>query len=441
MRNIHRLEIAGLFICLIATLLLSAVAQDPAPERVKPRLKNFGSSLLRLKWDANKNAVVETKYRKRNNPNDDYVVRVETNLVVTDVLVVDKEWRTVQGLTRDDFIVTEDGQPQEVAAFSLGDDSKIPRSIVLIIDYSGSELPFIQTSIKAAKTLIDKLNPHDIMAIVTDDVDLVVDFTRDRGLLKKKLDSLEKKATSEGLPSRRAFGSSNQYSALMATLNEAFDDQDQRPIVIFQTDGDELRFLRNSPFRPRGLPAGLPPGLRGRSKKSPPFWRTLYQREFSYNDVYKAAEKSRATIYSIIPGYPLIGLSPEKQLENIKAAREKSQGLWDINPEVKVRLEGEFNKLPPEAIKDRFDLNLSMQSALAGVAKITGGWHDFLDDPSQADTIYSLIFSDINRRYVVGYYPTNKDRDGKRRKITVTVRNHPEYAVWGRKSYYAPEPE
>jgi len=435
MRKTLRWKMFILAICLTTLVRLSALAQAPTPERVKPRLKDFGASLKRLNWNPYRNVAVETKSRKRNNPRDDYVVRVETNLVVTDLLVVDKEWRPVQGLTRDDFIVTEDGQPQEVGAFSLGDDAKIPRSIVLIVDYSGSQLPFIQSSIMAAKTLVDKLNPRDLMAIVTDDVDLLVDFTRDRQLLKKKLDSLEKAATTRRPPPRRVLGRSNQYSALLATLNEAFDDHDQRPIIIFQTDGDEIRFLRNSPFRPRGLPPGslLPP-------KSRPFWHTLYQREFSFNDVYKAAEKSRATIYSIIPGYPLIKLSPEKQLENIKADRERSGGLWDIKPEAKARLEQELTKSSPAPLEDPTDVEVSMQLGLAGVAKITGGWHDFLSDPSQADTIYSLIFSDINRRYLVGYYPTNKNRDGKRRKITVAVRNHPEYLIWGRKSYYAPEP-
>lgn len=432
-----RKKISILAICLTTIVRLSALAQAPAPEREKPRLKDFGSSLKRLKWDANSNTAVETRSRKRNNATDDDVVRVETDLVVTDVLVLNKQWRPVQDLTREDFIVTEDGRPQAVEVFLLGDDAKIPRSIVLIIDYSASQLPYIQTSIKAAKTLVDKLNPLDTMAIVTDDVELLVDFTGDRGLLKKKLDSLEKKAATGGPPSRRVLGRSNQYSALMATLNEAFDDEDQRPIIIFQTDGDELKFLRNSGM----IPPVPPPNLQLQSERGQAYWQTLNQREFSLNDVYKAAENSRATIYSVIPGYRLIGLSPEKLWENIKARRERSQGFWDIKPEVKARLDEEFKNLSPEAIKDQFNLSISMQLSLAAVAKITGGWHDFLEDPSQSDTIYSLILSDINRRYLVGYYPTNKVRDGKRRKVTVAVRNHPEYVIWGRKSYFAPEPE
>jgi hypothetical protein len=85
------------------------------------------------------------------------------------------------------------------------------------------------------------------------------------------------------------------------------------------------------------------------------------------------------------------------------------------------------------------DLAQQRQTALASVAKLSGGWPEFLEKPEQASAIYSRILSDINRRYIIGYYPTNIVRDGKLRKAHFEVRNHPEYVVWGRKSYYAPE--
>jgi hypothetical protein len=47
------------------------------------------------------------------------------------------------------------------------------------------------------------------------------------------------------------------------------------------------------------------------------------------------------------------------------------------------------------------------------------------------------ILADINRRYVIGYYPSNKALDGKLRQTKVEVRGHPEYVVQGRRSYFA----
>lgn len=81
-----------------------------------------------------------------------------------------------------------------------------------------------------------------------------------------------------------------------------------------------------------------------------------------------------------------------------------------------------------------------LQSALAAVAPLTGGWTEFLERPEEADRIYARIFSDINQRYIVGYYPANKERDGKRRTMDFQVKGHPEYVVYGRRSYFAPGP-
>lgn len=423
-----------------AALLSSvAAAQDSTQER--PKLKNFGSSLKRLKWDPTKNAAAPTRRteEKKSDADDEDVIRVETSLVVCDVLVIDKKGNVIEGLTRDDFVVTEDEQPQEVGTFALGDNVKVPRTIVLIIDYSSSQFPFIQTSVAAAKTLVDKLGPLDMMAIVTDDVELILDFTRDKEKLKKKLESLEKKATSGG----RQFGRSSQYSSLMATLSEAFSGEDVRPVVIFQTDGDELSLLRDSVLTP-SIPPNLPPELLEEAKKNLARalkFREKNVREFSLEDIYKAAEKSRATVYTVIPGLRFIGLSPDEQLAQHKAQMERHWAAWGFNPGMRKRWEEHFNKLPVEALRQQATHSLVMQQALFGVARVTGGWAEFLEDPAGADAVYSRILSDMNSRYVIGYYPSNKERDGRRRKVNVEVRGRPEYIVWGRKSYYAPGPE
>jgi hypothetical protein len=76
------------------------------------------------------------------------------------------------------------------------------------------------------------------------------------------------------------------------------------------------------------------------------------------------------------------------------------------------------------------------QLAAAGAA--IGGWTAYLEKPEDAPEIYGRILDDINSRYILGYYPSDKTRDGKRRQVQVEVRGHPEYAITGRKSYFAP---
>jgi hypothetical protein len=102
------------------------------------------------------------------------------------------------------------------------------------------------------------------------------------------------------------------------------------------------------------------------------------------------------------------------------------------------REEARKSLVTDEMIRARADEDVRVQQALAAVAPLAGGWTDFLERPEQAQTIYSRILSDINQRYIIGYYPTTKLQDGKKHTIKFEVKGHPDYTIVGRKSYYSP---
>jgi VWFA-related protein len=431
-------------------LFTSAFAQSQPSE--KPKLKDFGSSLKKLKWDPQKNQVVVNEQGSRNGADDD-VIRIETSLVTSDVLVTDRQGRPIRNLAATDFEVSEDGVSQQVGHFVLGNNLSLPRSIVLIIDYSRSQFPYIADSIEAAKGFVDKLGPYDRMAIITDDVELLVDFTHNKQELRKGLDSLLDRTRGRGGflgvgGKRPKFGRSAQYSALMATLNEAFDDEDQNPIIVFQTDGDELEYLRNSLITYQ-VPSDLPPDLVREVQEEVEQRRKLQRAsmtEFSLEDVYRATEKSRVTIYSIIPRMKLVELPHDEQVRRLTEEDERTIATWAAASSSKVkdvfqaRQEERRRKLTPEIVKARLDQELKVQQSLIDLAQLSGGWAEFLETQSQTANIYNRIVADFNQRYIIGYYPTNKVRDGKRRRIKIGVKGHPEYLITSRKSYYAPEP-
>ena len=346
----------------------AAPAQSNASER--PKSKSFGSSLKRFEG---KNSQKE-KHDKRaaDAQTDDEVIRVKTDLVVNSILVVNEKGNAVAGLGKDDFIITEDEKMQEVKVFSFGDDNSISRSIVLIIDYSGSLHPFIKTSVNAAKVLVDKLRPQDRMAIVTDDVKLLADYTNDKKLLNRKLESLLDKANEPEARMGWFSGHSLAYSALLATLQELFSKEDISPIVILQTDGDELQVLKpmeDEVLRNSRMGQGV-------------------ERKFGLEDIYEAVEKSKATIYGIIPGIKMLG---------------------------------------------------KRQTILSSITVKSGGYTSFLETPENADSIYSDILKVINNRYIIGYYSTNQERNERRRKVKVEIKGHPEFKILGRTSYIVAE--
>lgn len=413
------------FSCLVLiSLCLSLFAQTT--ERKKPKIKDFGSSLSRKPEDN----LNQKREKNEKEAEDDDIIRIDTNLVVADCLVLDKKGNAIYGLKQEDFIITEDEQPQEIQTFTLGDDTKIPRSIVLIIDYSGSQLPYIERSVEAAKLLVDKLLPNDLMAIVTDDVEIISQFTSDKTKLKKELESLKKDALS------RKFGKSMQFSSLYAVLNEMFDEEDVRPIILFQTDGDQFHNLKG------GIGQLIIPN-------SPAFLERLPN--FSFNDLLQKVEKSRATIYTIVPGIRRLGLSEEEKKEKIKIEAENYRKFYEkfygrplpTVPPQNIRPElAEMIKKREEIIKQRYPNGMpDIQEILFGLSKVAGGWIDFLEKPEDADGVYSRILSEINTRYIIGFAPTNETKDGKRRSVKIEVKNHPEYTVWGRKTYIAPLPD
>jgi VWFA-related protein len=427
----------SLFVILVAGLICVASAAQARAQADARESRPFGSSLKRPKAGSTPPPDGKMKLRGAQDEPSEEVVRIDTSLVLVDVSVTDGGGtKPIVGLGSDDFLITEDGRAQDISFFALGDDAqRLPRSIVLIFDRSNSQLAYLEASVEAAKRLVNQLAPADEMAIVTDDVQLAAGFTRDKKRLKSTLDSL-KKFTLEGYRTR-----SMQFSALLATLRELVGDPvKRRPIIILQTDGDEV-----------GRLSGWPP-VAGEQ---------LVDYGYDMDDIYAEAERSRASIYTVVPNERLLGL-PEQEVESRarltmarrQAAAERNEDLWygmrRLPPEKPAGRSApppawlsspemvEAMRVMREKLERRtVETLVQGQVAAAKVAELTGGWASFLEKPEDADAVYRRILADINSRYVIGYYPTNKERDGKLRQVKVGVRKHPEYVVQGRRSYFA----
>jgi len=383
----------------------------------KGETPHFGSSLAELQSKPKKKRKEERTFLNDKTlarpltDNDDDVLRVDTTLVVNEIAVQDKNGQPVLGLGRNDFLISEDSTSQTIEIFASAADSAIPRSVVLIIDYSESELPYIETSIEAAKVLVDKLKASDQMALVTDDVGLLTGFTSDKILLKAKLDSLKEKAFAGNT------GKSKQYSALWAVLKELFPEGTLRPIILFQTDGDQLSDFTGYGFNGNEMTGSI--------TETSTFRRLL-----------SAVEESGATVYTIAPGPSYMTRSRSELLKNAESdlrmalktrARIKNTSFDESNFKVT------WNAVSIWAKSRKRDA-----SAMEYLSQHSGGDLEQLAAPEEADAVYSRIFTKMNQRYVIGYYPTNQFRDGTQRKIKITVRDHSDYKVLGRKSYIAP---
>lgn len=375
-----------LFVLLACTLTISA--QEDVPIRA------FGSSLA-------EGEIPEARLASRSKTGEEST-RIETRLVLNDVMVLDKKGQMVSGLLREDFKVFEDGREQEIIAVTPATDVMFGKAIVLIVDYSESVLPYVESSLEAAKTLVDKLEPTDKMAIVTDDVELLSDFTSDKNLLNSKLDDLKDRVQSGTM------GKSRQYSALMATLTELLNDTKFRPIVILQSDGDEYMRLKGSDATGDDV-------------------------RYTFRDVLETTERVGATVYTVIPG-PIYEKLPRKEQYELARAELSVYNLHRV-PIGRTYLDPK--KISNSYLKLWSSMRRRDHGAISKLAIKSGGSVENLGELESAGEVYSRILNSVSSRYVIGYYPEDQTFNGSRRTVTVKVLNHRDYTVYGRKSYRA----
>ncbi|HJP94386.1 MAG TPA: VWA domain-containing protein [Pyrinomonadaceae bacterium] len=162
----------------------------------------------------------------------DEIIRTETSLVQLNIGVVDKQGRAVTSLTKDDFVVYEDGVKQSIQHFEPVD---APFSLVLLLDMSGSTVNFRQQLKLASQRFLDALAPEDRVAVVqfNAQVKSLTGFSVDR------------KKTAYAIEIAQGAGETHFYDALKYALKELEKEGKRRKAIVVLTDGLDTR-LRNA---------------------------------------------------------------------------------------------------------------------------------------------------------------------------------------------------
>jgi Ca-activated chloride channel homolog len=112
---------------------------------------------------------------------DEDVVRVESDLVILNVTVTDKQGRYVHKLKRPDFEIFEDGREQQVGFFSV---EETPFAAAILLDTSGSMESRITLARAAAIRFLEGLREADVASVYHFDskVEQLQDFSPGRDL-------------------------------------------------------------------------------------------------------------------------------------------------------------------------------------------------------------------------------------------------------------------
>lgn len=306
----------------------------------------------------------------------DDVVRIESNLVQLNVGVVDRQGRAVTTLSRNDFVVYEDGVKQPIRSF---EPAASPFSLVLLLDLSGSTLNFRQTLKQAALRFIDALAPDDRVAVIAfnEKVETLAKFTTDRQKIAEVIDLAQGK------------GQTEFYKALLYSLEQLSQEGKRRKAIVVMTDG-------------------LDTGMRKQDSAAVAEARTneaaiaMIKPEASgpLNEVLNAADRQGVTVY------PLALPSGDP-----KRLPEPNPIQVAVYSSARVRL---------QALADR-----------------TGGRLSEIKRLEDLGRLYAQVAADLRTLYSIAYQPSGeRARDGRWRAIRIEV-IRPELIARTRPGYFA----
>ena len=157
----------------------------------------------------------------------DDVIRINTTLVNSPVLVIGRNGKFIPTLQREDFQIFEDGVQQDITYFASVDK---PFTVALLIDTSHSTALDLRDIQDAAISFVDKLRPRDRALIVSfsAQIRVLAEATSDHESLKN------------AIRRTRPEGNSRVYDAVSQVLTEKLDsnnDNNGRTAVVLFSDG------------------------------------------------------------------------------------------------------------------------------------------------------------------------------------------------------------
>ena len=157
-----------------------------------------------------------------------YSLRVDVPIVNLDVSVIlDKNHQFVPGLTKEKFLVLEDGVEQKVDTVRL---AQAPITAVMLLEFAANSWYAINDMQNAAVSFFRSLRPDDYIAVMTYDLQthILSDFTNNKQIVAQSLQSLT-------IP---GFSDTDMFDALYETLDRTSRIQGRKYIILIGTGRD-----------------------------------------------------------------------------------------------------------------------------------------------------------------------------------------------------------
>jgi VWFA-related protein len=361
-----------------------------------------------------------------------FPISVATRLVVQTVAVTDKDGRPIEGLTKDDFILTEDNVPQTINVFEFEklDDTALPRpSSPTPAAARGPVAPPSQLRINPVSPGDSRYQDRRLLALYFDlpalqnDADRIRAFEGALTFLDKQMTSADLVAiltyAGEDVRVRQDFTDDRDalHSILTALLNGA--NLDDYSFVFGQESGEFALFTTDRQLAALQTAVKML-GVLNEKKSLINFTTTVnvsgLDNQSQFRATLNAARRANVSIYPVDSR----GLIASAPMGNASMRSPGGLGMYT----------GGLAMATLRGIS-------RSQDALYTLAADTGG------KPLVDYNDLSLGIVNAQRAtssyYILGYYPTRIDKDGKLRRVKITLKN-PELKdakLAYRETYYA----
>ncbi len=166
---------------------------------------------------------------------EDDIVRVDTDLVVLNVTVLDKDGQYVPGLKLSDFKVFEEGREVPIKHIWVFGAHEAPFASVILLDTSGSMESRLTLGRSAAIRFLDGLRPEDVAAVYNFDyrIEQIQDFSSTRDLAPMAFNL-------------RAKGMTSLYDAIVQAAESLAQRQEHRKAIVVLSDGMDTQSKASS---------------------------------------------------------------------------------------------------------------------------------------------------------------------------------------------------
>ena len=400
-----KIKLIGCFVCALLSLAPLAAQQDQQPAN-QQRPRRVGSTAS--------NVNTQQTNQQRSSPAEEVsegdVVRVETQLVTVPAVVTDRNGHPLTALRAENFVVFEDGKAERLTNFAT---TETPFEIALLLDTSGSTREELGLIRDAANAFISELRSGDRVAVVAFNnapgngaplatVEVLAPVTDDRKLLRRAIENL---GASNGTPF---------YDALARVADQLFRDPPRpeirgRRAVVALTDGvDSTSDSGYEEARAKLLRAGLAS-----------YFIQVSTEDYVEDRLLKdCQDDGRLTLSA-------------KQLERFRQLFMPTAQKEDYQDFCRM---GQFERM--DISRQLYNL---ARREMNEMARASGGKNFAAASLGEARAAFAQVANEIGTQYSLGYYPSNKTRDGRFRQIKVELRGVKDASVRARDGYYAPK--